>query len=330
MADGALDTGNNAWVGMAFAHYAAATGDGCYADVARDILFALKLRATCDGKLGGFASRFKPYPHFYRSTEHNIDMYALSTMLGDGDAAKNAHTFVKGMYSAGGVDGSYATGTGDAHHCDDEVPLAPSAVDAQFWNMLAGADMDAARKHESIGSALKTAGDAGSKQATVGLWQEDIDRIGNKDGVGIGNKMYGVRFSTWGHGIQWENTASAAMAMVRYLQLYKDDEKPLETDVADRVAGARDSLRTLLGVYGCVPASILGGNIAAWIKVRLAPSLALSRPPSPSHLPVPCRATERPFRPLPRRLGYRDWLDLPPVPARRRDRLDGPALALPV
>ena len=40
------------------------------------------------------ASRFKPYPHFYRSTEHNIDMYALATMLGDDDAAKLAHTFV--------------------------------------------------------------------------------------------------------------------------------------------------------------------------------------------------------------------------------------------
>ena len=123
------------------------------------------------------------------------------------------------------------------------MPLAPSAVDAQFWNLLAGADMDAPRKHESIGSALKTAGDAGSKSATVGLWQEDIDRIGNRDGVGIGNKLFGVRFSTWGHGIQWENTASAAMAMVRYLQLYKDDEQPMETDVADRVASARDSLK---------------------------------------------------------------------------------------
>ena len=29
VADGAVDTGNNAWVGMAFAHYAAATGDAC-------------------------------------------------------------------------------------------------------------------------------------------------------------------------------------------------------------------------------------------------------------------------------------------------------------
>ena len=58
------------------------------------------------------------YPHFYRSTEHNIDMFALSTMLGDTKAAESAHTFVANMYSAGGVNGSYATGTGDATRCD--------------------------------------------------------------------------------------------------------------------------------------------------------------------------------------------------------------------
>ena len=83
VADGAADTGNNAWVGMAFAHYAAASGDSCYALVSRDILHALKFRAACNDTLGGFASRFAPYPHFYRSTEHNIDMYALSSILED-------------------------------------------------------------------------------------------------------------------------------------------------------------------------------------------------------------------------------------------------------
>ena len=38
VADGAPDTGNNAWVGMAFAHYAAAAEDACYSLVAHDIL----------------------------------------------------------------------------------------------------------------------------------------------------------------------------------------------------------------------------------------------------------------------------------------------------
>ena len=102
VADGAPDTGNNAWVAMAFVHFAAATGEACYADVARDIHHALKVRASCPtnkSPLGGFASRFAPYPHYYRSTEHNIDMYALSRMLGDDKAAALAHLFVHGMYA---------------------------------------------------------------------------------------------------------------------------------------------------------------------------------------------------------------------------------------
>ena len=69
VADGALDTGNNAWVGMGFVHFGAATGEECYAAVARDILYALKFRASCDGQLSGFASRFKPYARLSRTRD---------------------------------------------------------------------------------------------------------------------------------------------------------------------------------------------------------------------------------------------------------------------
>ena len=110
-------------------------------------------------------------------------------MLGDTASAALAHKFVSGMYAAGGVDGSYATGTGDAQHCDNQVPLAPSAVDAQFWNLLAGADANSTRKEASIDLALREAGEPGSKTSTVGLWEEDIDRIGNADGGGKGAKL---------------------------------------------------------------------------------------------------------------------------------------------
>ena len=37
----------------------------------------------------------------------------------------------------------YAMGTGDASACNSEVPLAPAAVDAQFWNLLSGVDPEA-------------------------------------------------------------------------------------------------------------------------------------------------------------------------------------------
>ena len=46
MADGAVDVGNNAWVGIAFAQYSIASGDECYATVARDLLFAINHKAS--------------------------------------------------------------------------------------------------------------------------------------------------------------------------------------------------------------------------------------------------------------------------------------------
>ena len=44
-------------------------------------------------------------------------------------------------------------GTGGAKSCDDSVPFAPAAVDAQFWNLLASADPDPARKAASVAFA---------------------------------------------------------------------------------------------------------------------------------------------------------------------------------
>jgi len=99
---------------MAFAHYAAATGDGaattttptptrarararartrtltrtrtptpiltltlgCYSLVAHDLFGALVKSTPCTDELQGFCSRLAPFPANYRSTEHNIDMFA--------------------------------------------------------------------------------------------------------------------------------------------------------------------------------------------------------------------------------------------------------------
>ena len=96
VADGAVDTGNNAWVGMAFAHYAAASGDACYSLVAHDLLAALSKSTQCRDDLQGFGSRLPPYPQSYRSTEHNTDMFALSRMLG----ASGAESLVSACVAA--------------------------------------------------------------------------------------------------------------------------------------------------------------------------------------------------------------------------------------
>ena len=85
-----------------------------------------------------------------------------------------------------------------------------------------------------------------------GLWFSDTDLIGNlTSGVGKGAELQGVRFSTGGHGIQWENTGSAVMAMTQYRRW----DKPVEAGglpLSDKINAARDSLKHLLAVYGVV------------------------------------------------------------------------------
>ena len=272
VADGAVDTGNNAWVGMAFAHYAAATGDGCYALVAHDVLAALVKSTQCADDLQGFGSRLPPYPTYYRSTEHNTDMLSLARMLGsDGGAAMlQARAFVHGMWARlPAFNASYADGTGGAAQCDASVPTAAAAVDAQFWNLLADADPVAARKAASMAFAVQEASAAAPAR---GLWATDTDRIGGAGGAGRGAVLQGVRFTTWGNGIQWENTASAVMAMAHYRRSYGNGgeeggkEGPEPQGLGPKLGAARDSLKHLLAAYGCVPASVLGGNIDAYTK----------------------------------------------------------------
>ena len=275
VADGAVDTGNNAWVGLAFAHYAAASGDACYALVAHDILRALARSEGCSDSLGGFSSRLKPYPAYYRSTEHNTDMYALATILGDADAAARARRFVSGMYGQQ-TKGSevkqrgdtYATGTGGAKACDATIPFAPVAADAQFWSLLAGADPQYDRKATALAFATaEPKEDATGDASQLGLWTVDVDRIGNPStGGGKGERREGVRFTSWGNGAQWENSASAAMGLAHFGSLYPNASKELGAVVTRRLNASRAALRGLLAAYGFVPASILGGNINAWIK----------------------------------------------------------------
>jgi len=166
---------------------------------------------------------------------------------------------VRGMWARlKDFDLAYADGTGGAKQCDDTVPSAPAAVDAQFWNLLADADPDPARKTTSMAFAMQ---ESSQEAPALGMWSTDVDLIGNASGAGRGAVVHGVRFTTWGNGIQWENTASAAMAMKRYQVRYDEEDK---LGVIPKVNAARDSLKHLLAVYGAVPASVLGGNIAAY------------------------------------------------------------------
>lgn len=122
VADGAVDTGNNAWVGIAMLRYAAATQDACYATAGCDMLFALNRFASCDDQLGGFRARLAPYPMNYRSTEHNIDMFALASMCRNVSLASHAASFVAQMYDRDeGHAGTYVAGTTNDERCTTNV-----------------------------------------------------------------------------------------------------------------------------------------------------------------------------------------------------------------
>jgi len=261
VADGGVDTGNNAWVAMAFAHYAAESGQSCYAAVAHDILEAIKADSGCDDGLQGFMGRLRPYPQKYRSTEHNIDMYGLGKIMQDDAVQARAGQFVRSMF---GFDeqypDAYAMGTkGNKSSCDTAKRPAPVAADAQFWNLLAGVDTVQSRAEGMLKFALKPA----EQKGKGGMLARDVDLIGNK-GRGAGKVLEGMRFTSWGNGAQWENTASAVMAMSLYRELH-GDEVPGH-NLTDRIAAMRNSILWLLDEYSSVPASVLGGNFNAWKK----------------------------------------------------------------
>ena len=102
VADGSIDTGNNAWVVLAFAHYATAAaengaGASCYADVARSLLAELTSpENTCQDALGGYKARSG---RNYRSTEHQIDLFGAAQVLGAQQVAQAASGFVQQMFN---------------------------------------------------------------------------------------------------------------------------------------------------------------------------------------------------------------------------------------
>jgi len=259
--DGGVDTGNNAWAALAFAHYAAAANAPCYATAARDIIGALQAKGQCGDSLQGFMGHLPPYVANYRSAEHNIDMFGLGKVMGDQAVQNSAGTFVRGMFGVNqGFPTTYATGTGDAQRCDPGIASGvPVAVDATFWNILADADPTQSNIDSALNFALQSPGPGQNGHLDeTGLWVTDTDEYAPD---GSNPKLSGVRFSTAGNGAQWENTAGAIMAMVHYLDTYGEGSMP---GLSDYIESARGSMKTLLKLYNGVPSSVLGGTYVAW------------------------------------------------------------------
>ena len=248
--DGAVDSGNNAWVAIAFAHFAAATGKGCYRAAAEDILRAISISGSCADDLDGFLARLPPARGNHRSLEHNIDIFALAGMLREWPLQERAQRFVESMYGKNqDYPQAYNVGTVGSQRCgpinskEDGIP-----ADGQFWNLLASVEPDADRVGKSVSWLIFS--DA--------MWEYDKDFLSQVDPAPI---LHGVRFTSKGFGIQWEETAGAVIALSHFLAYRSSgSEEEFKDRLRQRLEASRLSLRTLLKMYGAVPASVRGGN----------------------------------------------------------------------
>lgn len=252
--DGAVDSGNNAWVAIAFAHFAAATGKGCYRTAAEDILRAISIAGSCADELDGYLARLPPNRGNQRAVEHNIDIYALAGMLGQWKLQERAGRFVQSMYGKNqDYPQAYNVGTVGSQRCgptstdEDGIP-----ADGQFWNVLAHAEPDPDRVGKSVSWLIYS----------DSIWEYDKDFLSKLDPAPM---LHGVRFTSKGFGIQWEETAGAVIALSHFLAFRSEgSEDGFKEQLQRRLTASRLSLRTLLKTYGAVPASVHGGNGEAY------------------------------------------------------------------
>jgi hypothetical protein len=141
IAAAATDTGNLAWTGLALAQLYRATGAQRYLTAAVRIANFVQANMFDARGAGGYAGGFTAAGSKirYKSTEHNIDLYALFTMLAQltanrvwSEYAQHALAFVRAMWNAhadffyiGTGNDGVAVNTGD-----------PTPEDVQTWSFL--------------------------------------------------------------------------------------------------------------------------------------------------------------------------------------------------
>jgi hypothetical protein len=148
--------GDVAWPGIALAQLYARTGVKAYLDGA--VKAASFIESTTRDNVnvppGGY---FFGNGQTNKSTEHNIDVYALFTMLakltGNGswlDGAQHAKAFVEAMFD--GPSGHFWTGTSDPTH----IFFNNSPEDVQTWSFLAFQDPNFAVSLDWVKTNLAT------------------------------------------------------------------------------------------------------------------------------------------------------------------------------
>ena len=181
--------GNAAWVGLALLAQYNATGDPAYLQSVERL--GDWVLANCAGEGTGFTAGYEGWELSqtrltYRSTEHNMDLYAmfrqLHAMTGEPkwqDAAQNARSFVLSMWDP--VEGKFWTGT-----LPDGTTINTAFVpcDVQAWAV------------QAMGDALP-----GADQSRALQYAESHCRVGA-----------GYDFDTDGDGIWHEGTAQMAVS----------------------------------------------------------------------------------------------------------------------
>lgn len=139
--------GDNSWFALALLDLYQITAEPTYLTRAREISdwAEASLKATDDlkGYTGGFDDAGNPLP--WRATEHNIDFFALNTLLAKlltriGDPAASTYAaratyagdFVIAMFDAAG--GKFWTGTTGAN--PDQINMTSVPLDVQLWSWL--------------------------------------------------------------------------------------------------------------------------------------------------------------------------------------------------
>jgi hypothetical protein len=141
IAGATTDTGNLAWTGLALAQLYRATGEQKYLSGAIAIAGFVQTNVYDTRGPGGYTGGFRGDGKkiTYKSTEHNIDLYGLFTMLaqltgkrGWSDDAQHALTFVRAMWNS--RKGNFYIGT-----VDDGITINkddPTPEDVQTWSYL--------------------------------------------------------------------------------------------------------------------------------------------------------------------------------------------------
>ena len=242
-------TGNNIFVGLAFAHASTVLAQdenaACYALAAYDIADAIWETRKCDSHdfprdgdgantesmadWVGLLNTLNQYDEYYTQVLGTVDFY-------DKAYNKDDPSYFTSLSCSNYPSGS-DDGFGNAH-----------PADTTFWSSMANAPYPGLNHPQNMINAMKNV----LSLVDVKNEQSDIDTYQGFD-------YNGIKFSSKGNAIQWEATASAgAMSMMHSLDKHKEQmaSEGLPDTFQSRKMAFIDSITHLIETTGSVPGSV--------------------------------------------------------------------------